>query len=519
MIFDDSFNTDPTTQLAEWEKLLRAELKLEDVGSKTSKKTPEGTRWPTLWLETQSLTQLPVQNSWKKAAQTYIQYAKNLAQLIDDDLNSGVRSFFLEKEYLTSDSLNLFLKTVETHPKHAECEIFLLGSKQLQFKSSTLKVIDENNFHHGRLSHELGGDNIQELALLALFFVRKIENQNGPEMISVFVDSHFFRNIAKIRAAKLLALKISQTTKSSKTFPVVALSSFREWTLYERYSNLLRNDAAVASAYIAGADHVQSSGYQALFEIELESQDLVHDERSRRMARNTSHILALESMLGVVEDAAFGSYHIENLTQHYAQEAWTLMQQLLPLNETEAQKLMIDKASKVRGVRTEEVRTRKHILAGMNDFPDVKDCLKLQSKPTPRFYRVAQDFENLRLEIESLKTKPRVSIVLYGEYSALVPRVNFVKNYFELLGLEVLELGKSQSDLETFKKELSQNKNEIIVLCSSDDNYEILKESLPPTSADKFIAGKFSLTGYQNLFAGQNVYEVLEALVKKWGSK
>ena len=458
-----------------WEAQLRAELKLPDVSSKLSKPLGDGSRWPTLSTETQSAVSIPAQTSWKKASQTYVSPAQK--SWLQDDLDHGVKCFFFTASAWKPEQQRFL--------EESGAEVFILD-----------KILRASE------TEELGGHSIQELALLAS---KIVQSQEPSLTIGVYVDSQFFKNIAKVRAARLLTEKILQEKGLKTPFQIIALTSYREWTLFERYSNMLRNEASVASALIGGADHVQSSGYQTIFEIEGISGDAEHEERSRRMARNTSHILALESMLGVVDDAAYGSFHLEGLTQHFAAEAWTLMQKIL----SEGRGFLLEEAKKVQGQRSEQVKTRKHVLAGMNDFPDVKERLDIQ--PTARFYRVAQDFENLRLQMNRAKTKPRVYLAVIGDYANLNARANFVKNYFELLGLEVIDQGKSST-----VEDLSKRSEEIVALCASDEEYPQLK--LPELNQkDLFVAGKIPVSGFENLFAGQNVYNVLQSIAQKWG--
>ncbi len=299
---------------------------------------------------------------------------------------------------------------------------------------------------------------------------------------------------------------------------VVGLTSYREWTLYERYSNLLRNDVAVASGFIAGCDYVQSSGYQALFELETSVTQPEHSERSRRMARNTSHILSLESTLGVVEDASYGSYHLESLTHEYAREAWILMQKLLPMNDNEISELFMKETTPVREDRQKYFATRRHVLAGVNDFPDVKDELHLKTLPVSRFFRTGRMFEELRLRMENASKRPAVYLGVYGDYAALNARINFVKNYFELLGLKVTDPHKGSTDKAEFEKLVSVRDEEIFVLISSDDQYETLSH-LTVKAKEKYLAGKSPMNGFSNLFAGQNVQDVLTGIVDRWGNK
>lgn len=431
---------------------------------------------PTLSLTANKEVQLP-SSEWKKASTTYSHLSEaEIEAVLNEDYHSGVRDFFFHPEALTDSKRKVIEKTLAGK---ADVKVF---------------VLDEKTFISGKEVHDQGAHSIQELAVLAKNLIQRAHDKEI--YLGVYVDSQFFHNIAKIRAAKLIAHKIFSEMNIKKEFKVVALTSYTGWTIFERYSNMLRNETAVASAYIAGADHVQSSGYNTVFELEVNgSVEGDHLERSRRMARNTSHVLGLESMLGVVQDAAFGSFHLETLTQTLCEEAWKLMQEILGGKDISGD------VAKVREQRLLNVKTRKTVMSGTNDYPDVKEHLKLSLK-APKFFRVARIFEELRLKMESLK-KPEVAILLHGDYGSLNARLNFVKNYFELLGLNVHE-----------RFNANEIKEDIVVLCALDDGYESFQPELKATH--KYIAGKVERAGFKNLFAGQNVYEVLEDIVRQY---
>jgi len=499
--FDHDFNT----LREQWESTLLKELKLPEIGNKAQKKLVSGQSWPTLSLEASSSVQLP-SSEWKKASNTYSYLVESeIERDLKEDLESGVRNFFFYKEVLSNTRWNTIERVIAEFPLKDEVEVFVLGGG---YQSQKIKVID--SIISGEAFHDQGGHSIQELGLLAKNLVDNLDNLVNDVYLGVYVDSHFFHNIAKIRAAKLLGMKILKEAGKNNAIKVVALTSFQGWTLFERYSNMLRNETAVASAYIAGADHIQSAGYNTVTELETNNFEAEHIERSRRMARNSAHVLALESMLGLVQDAAFGSYHLENLTEALCEESWKTMQELLKGTDLTAE------VTKVREERLKMIKTRKTVLSGTNDYPDVKETLNLKLK-SPKVFRISRVFEELRLKMEELTHKPTVYVVVYGDYAALNGRLNFVKNYFELLGLTVKESGHGETDLG---KCLSERTEEIIVFCSSDDQYsEMLPYASQVKTKHKFVAGKNEISGFKNLFAGQNVYEVLESIVKDFSGE
>ncbi len=491
---------------SEWQKSLLEELKLSDLGNKDSKKILGGLTWPILSLERQQEVCLSPRLSWKKASTTYAFLPENnLEYLIADDLSGGVRNFFFLESALNEEKWQKIERVLSSSSFLDEIDVFFLGEKT--YSSTSVKIVGP--LLSGQETHDKGGSSIQELALLCKKMI--LSNECHPT-IAVFVDSNFFHNIAKIRAARLLAEKILQEKGGTGNLNLVALTSYRNWTLFERYSNMLRNEASVASAYIGGADHIQSSGYNILFELETDDVEKEHFERSQRMARNTTHILALESMLGVVEDAAFGSYHLENLTAVLCEESWKLMQRILKGEDLSAE------ISQIQNERLERIKTRKSIISGINDFPDSKESLDISMKRSFLF-RDSRIFEELRLKVGKLN-KPEVYIAIFGDYGGLNSRMNFVRNYFELLGLKVYDPGHSQTDLDLFKKDLELRKEDIIIVCSRDDQYPILIEHLVSLRRPyKFVAGKIEVPGFKNLFLGQNIYDVLCDLVKAFSGE
>ncbi len=501
--FSDLFKETYDTQRNKWENSLKHELKLEDIGGKNFKKHLDLGQWPTLSLESLHQQQLSCKSAWKKASQTYINPDfSHLKEFLIDDLQSGVRCFFFHKDFLEQSDWKLIQDILENFADKKDLEVFLLGQKKFKFQT-TLNVIDEEQILLARTIHEKGGHNVHELALLTCQLIDSIEKP--IKVAGVFLDSHFFKNIAKVRALKLLIQKVMHETGLEKEIKILTLNSYREWTLFERYTNMLRNNVQVAAGYIAGADFIQSSGYQSIFDLETNVQDAFHTDRSNRMARNTGHILSLESMLGIVEDAAYGSFHLENLSHQYAESAWKLMQLLLKMNHAERIQYLEVDLQKIRNERTQRVNFRKDIMAGMNDFPDGKEKLNLTLKEYAP-YRVARSFEALRLRVEKLKHFPPVQIFCLGEFAELNNRINFIKNYFELIGLEVLD------PLQTHKNPSER----VIVLCAKDEHYPELIEKVSAEKAFiKFIAGKVEFSGYEAIFAGQNVYEVLNNLVKQ----
>ena len=491
------------SSFSSWQTALKAELKLETVESKLNKYSAELGSFPVLSLETKTSFALPSYTSWKKASQTYVRIKKDQIQKqLQDDFEGGVRVFFFYGPNLDQDIWNLVQKTFESFNKDEEIEIFILDSK-LKYSSSRLKVFGSHHFLMNSEVIQKGGHNIHELGVL---LCQLIESESSlPDFIGVHVDSNFFKNIAKIRALRILVLKVLQELNVSKKISIVALNSYSDWTLYERYSNILRNTMQVSSSLISGAEYVQSSGYQTVFYHDTNESGDEHDDNSYRIARNSAHVLALESMLGITEDATHGSFHLESLTQAYAEAAWNFMQKILPLSISEREVFISQELVKVQAERLNFIKKRKKVISGINDFPDAKERLNLTLKDGP-WKRVPRIFEELRLKVESLSQLRVVKILVSGDMSALNARLSFIRNYFELLGLVVIET----QDFKDF------NPQDIIVLCAKDEDYLNLVQNINPSSAFKsYIAGKVDYPGFSALYTGQDVFEELDKLVQK----
>jgi len=493
-LFPDQFSGNS----GDWTKVLEKELKLTDVGHKLSKNTLEGI-FNILSTEAHGQV-IPNSSRWKKASQTYLTLTQDAELAVQADLDNGVRCFFLTKE---TESLK---KLITRHVDAKDIEIVLLDNNS--------GMIDAREIVTG------GGNHKQELAALTYKLIKWCESHPTENKISLMisVDNHFFQSIAKIRAMREIAEKVFTTLNLKIELRVISSVNTREWTLLDRYTNMLRNTSAVAAALVGGADIIQSLGYMTPFELETNNLDPEHMVRSRRMSRNTTHILSLESMLGMVEDAAAGSYHIETLTENYAKDSWELMQKILPLAADELNNFWSETLTKIQNERTAQFNHRKLVLSGINDFPNMNEKLEIKGEIKKVGFRLARGFELLRQRIENLKPsqKKNIRLIFWGDYAALNARVNFVKNYFQLLGLTVLDAEKSIQDLTELKSWTDKgNKEELIVLCAKDEEYPELIQNSALSKTGNYIAGKVEHTGFEAIYGGQDIYAVLSNLVSK----
>ena len=177
----------------DWEKALLKELKLTEVGSRSTRENLNGFNWPTLSLETRLSTSLAPAVSWKKASTTYAYLPDDgLEDFLKEDLESGVRNFFFCDGSLTPSLWKKIERVFSNHPDLSDLEIFTLGTGHYQ--SASFKVIP--SLISGDKFHHQGGSSVQELALLCK---NLIETSSEDIYLGVFVGSSFFENIAKLR--------------------------------------------------------------------------------------------------------------------------------------------------------------------------------------------------------------------------------------------------------------------------------------------------------------------------------
>ncbi len=493
------FNENFIGDISDWENALKTELKLTDISTKKFKQNLDFGAWPILSRESEfGNSFVETGRSWKKASQTYFYTSKHLIQ---EDLDNGVRIFFFHKtnhlEMNWKELRDLFLN----HKDSSEIEICLLGLDTFSGLKDGLIIFDESCSVSGRIAHDSGGNNILELASISTELIEKLTKKEKIDGIFLFLDSSFFKNISKVRAIKLLKQKIIEVLKLEIEIPIIALTSLRDWTFYERYSNILRNNISISSGLVADADIVQSTGYNFLFEL-VNKNDSEHQSRSLRLSRNSYHVLSLESMLGVVQNASQGSFYLDQLSESYSQNAWLKMQSLVSLSSDDKRDLIKKEATEHFNLRMSALNSRKFIMSGINDYADSKEKLDNLNFDQLPFRRTASSFENLRLRAQKIRPLPKVCIGIFGDQALLSARINFCRNYFEVLGFEVFET----CDLNEIQVHQS-----IVVICTSDD--QILSLDIELKSDQRFVAGKVKKDGLENIFVGQNIYDTLEKMI------
>jgi len=132
-----------------------------------------------------------------------------------------------------------------------------------------------------------------------------------------------FLTIAAVRALRRLWARVAEVSgvpEADRGAVVHAVTSWRMLTRDDPWTNVLRETLATFAAAAGGADAVTVLPYDTVLGLP--------ERFSRRLARNTSLVLAQEAHVGAVADPAGGAWYVESLTDDLAQRAWTAVQEL-----------------------------------------------------------------------------------------------------------------------------------------------------------------------------------------------
>ena len=313
------------------------------------------------------------------------------------------------------------------------------------------------------------------------------------------IGGNYFMEIAKFRAGRLLWAKIveaykdpifTHALKEAAKMNVCAETSRFNMTIFDAYVNLLRTQTETMSAALAGVDEIVVSPFDVTYERPTEF--------AERIARNQQLLLKEEAHFDKVVDPAAGSYYLENLTNSIAAEAW---KQFLAIQEQGGFFQMV-KEGKVQDAvaanlkaRLADVAKRKEVLLGSNQFPNFneKAAKKIKAdagacssicnckknaceKPaeaaikTLPVARAAEEFEQLRLETEAAKKQPVAFMLTIGNLAMRIARAQFSCNFLACAGYKVIDNNGFKSVHDGIKA-ARKAKADIIVLCSSDDEY------------------------------------------------
>ncbi|MCK5461958.1 MAG: methylmalonyl-CoA mutase small subunit, partial [Bacteroidales bacterium] len=269
-------------------------------------------------------------------------------------------------------------------------------------------------------------------------------------------------------------------------------------TVYDPYVNMLRGTTEAMSSVIGGTDSLTVRPYDAAFR--------PADNFSNRVARNTQVVLKEESYLDKVIDPAAGSYYIEKLTAILIEGAWELFLQVE--EKGGFHKSLID--GFIQGAiresaesRMKNMATRNNIMVGINQYPNFQEDMSAEIEdivlPVKRLpedqciieplelFRGSRDYENMRLKTENHSgKKPLVFMLTIGNLAMRRARAMFASNFFACAGFQVIDNIGFESPEKGARTAIDAGAD-IVVLCSSDEEYASLAGTVMPLLKDRCI--------------------------------
>ena len=459
-------------------------------------------------------------NEWLVRQEIKVESPKEANAKALDILNKGIDSLSfhvkakeLNAEYIETllndicaECVELNFSTCQGHVVElADLLVAYFQKKEATAQLPKYRVLNVNaltlNNAGAYISQELGYalawgneymNQLTEAEIPAAIVAKKIKFNFG-------ISSNYFLEIAKFRAARMLWANIVASynpeclrdcenkgpngeCRCAAKMKVHAETSTFNLTLFDAHVNLLRTQTEAMSAALGGVDSMTVVPFDKTYE--------TPDEFSERLARNQQLLLKEESHFDKVIDPAAGSYYIENLTVSIAKQAWEIFLAV----EEEGGFYAALKAGTVQAAvnesnkaRHKAVAQRREVLLGTNQFPNFNEKAG-DKKPveatcccgghdtcekdvaTLNFDRAASQFEALRLETEASGKRPKAFMLTIGNLAMRQARAQYSCNFLACAGYEVID-NLGFETVEAGVEAAMAAKADIVVLCSSDDEY------------------------------------------------
>lgn len=249
-----------------------------------------------------------------------------------------------------------------------EQDFKVLNHVNQNFKSFGFITIKNLHFQNA------GANMVQQLAYSLAHlneYLNRIKNINSPIVIEIAVGSHYFFEIAKVKALRWVVQTLLNEYEISTPFKILVSPTKRNKTIYDYNLNMLRTTTECMSGILGGADGIYNLPYDALYHKDNEFGD--------RIARNQLLILKHESYLDKNLNPTEGTYFIESITEQLAEKALILFKEIeknegliTQLIEGTIQRKIQESAQKEQ----ELFDSGKEVLIGTNKHPNPKDRMK-----------------------------------------------------------------------------------------------------------------------------------------------
>ena len=311
-----------TVTLQDWENLVKKQLKTDDIYAILSKENLEGiTVKPYYDKSPENLQNLP-----KVEESTHL-VAKYQEGLEEDAyaflLNNNVEKLSDKTIFVANEDLAGHITMSDENRYFSLIDVFVNNEINSQLAEELLSKNFERNICVDASLYQNAGASITQQLAFALGKAKDLTEVFGAEIINKLVfkfaiGANYFFEIAKIRAFKMLFNQFSKEFNLDLIPYIFAETSLRNKAKNDEENNLIRSTLEIAAAMIAGSDAVFANDFKVQNSTEL----------SEEISFKQQVVLAYESIINVFEDAANGSYYVEEITHQLAENAWKLFLEL-----------------------------------------------------------------------------------------------------------------------------------------------------------------------------------------------
>jgi methylmalonyl-CoA mutase len=452
--------------------------------------------------------------------------------------------------YIASDPISMFVEegTISKEFLASWTEEISLVHKKIPALRTVL--IDTSIYHQG------GANAVQELGVAAaagVFYLQQLSESDlsledilSNMVFNFSIGSHYFMELAKLRAARILWNKITEAYGAEGTergMIIAAETSPFTKTVYDPYVNILRAGNEAFAAVIGGVQYLHVTPFD---------QFTGASQLGERIARNTQNILQSEAYLQKVVDPAGGSWYIESLTSELAEKAWDFFKKIeanggiLEVLKTGS---LQNEIEAVNEIRKQDIFIRKQSIIGSNVYANLDEVVAAPKIETTNQYvnsegaivkitkiektRLSEPYENLRnmskkME-EKLGSKPQVGIICLGELKQYKPRLDFMRGFLSAGGIKAVESGPTSS-YEMAEQFIVNAETKYFCLCGSNEQYETIGHDFLTSLHSAFPDRTFYLAGLpekdhqtqwknegisQFIHVKSNCYEILSIILKE----
>ncbi|MER2088366.1 MAG: methylmalonyl-CoA mutase family protein [Sporosarcina sp.] len=370
--------------------------------------------------------------------------------------------------------------------------------------------------------HHNGADAVTELALTLAHAATSAEKAEkfsdfaNDFFVRFAVDTHFFMEISKFRALRILwqAFCSAYSLQEAPYVPIIATTSLRSYSKLDPYVNVLRAGNETFAAVLGGADVITVYPHNLL---------TGPTNGAVRLARNIQLVIKEETHADKVIDPSGGSYFIETLTSELVEKAWELFMEIQSTGGYEAF-LANGRLETLLGQRIKEVAKGKQSLIGTNVYAELTDTDFSDWDGLQLYGRLAEPFE--KLVAKRKDNHVRTVLLTFGDLKDFKPRADFVSGFLATGGMRV-EWSPSFDNAQQALHWLADEKPDYAIVCAIPSVTESVLDQLIEGCSDKLIldaAGKYEaalsqkwlnagLNGF--IFAGQDKVGKLIAINEK----